>query len=105
MVEGPQQWFALRIRSNFEKVTSEVLRQKGYEEFLPAHVTRSRWSDRTKVLERPLFPGYLFCRFNLHARLPILVTPGVVGIVGLGKMPIPIPDHEIDAVQALVRSG
>ena len=85
-------WFALRVRSNFEKVTSQILRQKGYEAFLPTYFSRNRWSDRVKTVERPLFPGYLFCRFDQADRLPILVTPGVVGVVGLGKIPVPIPD-------------
>jgi transcription antitermination factor NusG len=53
----------------------------------------------------PLFPGYLFCRFDAQFRLPILTTPGVMSIVGLGKSPVAIPDPEIDAIQAVIRSG
>jgi transcription antitermination factor NusG len=102
---SPMPWFALRVRSNFEKPASQMLRKKGYEEFLPTYVQRNRWSDRTKSIVRPLFPGYLFCRFNPNARLPILVTPGVVSIVGLGKVPVPVSEQEIEAVQALLRSG
>lgn len=98
-------WFALRIKSNFEKVSSQILGQKGYEAFLPTYQTRNRWSDRTKLIDRPLFPGYVFCRFDLSARLPILVTPGVVGVVGLGKTPMPVAEREIEAIQALLRSG
>jgi transcription antitermination factor NusG len=102
---GAMPWFALRVRSNFEKPASQMLRQKGYEEFLPTYVQRTRWSDRTKTIVRPLFPGYLFCRFDPQARLPILVTPGVVSIVGLGKTPVPVSEQEIEAVQTLLRSG
>jgi|SRR5579871_282566 len=102
-IEWP--WFALRIRSNFEKTTSEILRQKGFEEFLPLYQTRTRWSDRVKTIERPLFPGYLFCRFDQYARLPILTTPGVVSVLGVGKLPMPIAEDEVARVQAIVRSG
>jgi transcription antitermination factor NusG len=56
-------------------------------------------------VERPLFPGYVFCRFDQGDRLPILVTPGVVGVVGLGKTPVPIPEAEMKAVEGIVRSG
>jgi transcription antitermination factor NusG len=98
-------WFALRIKSNFEKTASQILQHKGYEAFLPVYQTRNRWSDRMKTVERPLFPGYLFCRFDQQDRLPILVTPGVVGVVGLGKAPMPIPEEEIEAVEALICSG
>jgi transcription antitermination factor NusG len=98
-------WFALRVKSNFEKTASQILQQKGYQEFLPIYRTRSRWSDRIKTVERPLFPGYLFCRFDQQARLPILVTPGVMNVVGLGKIPVPIPEEEIKAVRILIDSG
>jgi transcriptional antiterminator NusG len=98
-------WFALRIKSNFEKVSSQILEQKGYEAFLPTYRTRNRWSDRTKVIDRPLFPGYVFCRFDRFDRLPILMTPGVVGVAGVGKTPMPVAEREIEAIQALLRSG
>lgn len=102
---GSMPWFALRTKSNFERLASQILRQKGYEEFLPTYRRRTRWSDRFKTMDCPLFPGYLFCRFDLHARLPILVTPGVISVVGLGKMPVAVPDKEIEAVRTLLRSG
>jgi transcription antitermination factor NusG len=98
-------WFALRVKSNFEKVSSQILEQKGYEAFLPTYRTRNRWSDRTKVIDRPLFPGYLFCRFDQGNRLPILVTPGVVGVVGVGKTPMPVAEREIEAIQIILQSG
>lgn len=102
---GMMPWYALRVKSNFEKLTSQILQQKGYEAFLPTYHTRNRWSDRMKSVERPLFPGYLFCRFDQGDRLPILVTPGVVSVVGLGKTPAPIPEAEIQSVKGIIRSG
>lgn len=98
-------WYALRIKSNFEKTTARILSQKGYDQFLPIYQKRSRWSDRVKLVELPLFPGYLFCRFDANARLPVLVTPGVVGVVGMGKLPIAVSEEEVAAVQAVVASG
>jgi transcription antitermination factor NusG len=77
----------------------------GYEDFLPLCKTRTRWSDRTKEAETPLFPGYLFCRFDPQNRLPILKTPGVIQLVGYGRQPIPVEETEIEAIQALVASG
>jgi transcription antitermination factor NusG len=83
-----------------------TLRGKGYQEFLPTYRSKRRWSDRVKELDLPLFPGYLFCRFDVRGRLlPILTTPGVMSIVGAGKTPIPVSDDEISAVQAVIRSG
>ncbi len=56
-------------------------------------------------MEAPLFPGYLFCRFDPQHRLPILKTPGVIQIVGYNRIPTPIDEIEIKAIQTLVASG
>lgn len=53
----------------------------------------------------PLFPGYVFCRFDVVDRLPLLIIPGVVCVVGLGKTPLPVKDEEIEAIRTLVASG
>jgi transcription antitermination factor NusG len=99
-------WYAVQIQSRLGNIASATLRGKGYEEFLPLYRSRRRWSDRIKELELPLFPGYLFCRCDVSDRLmPILTTPGVIGIVGAGKTPVPVDDEEIEAVRAVLRSG
>ena len=101
-----QSWYAIRVRSRFERVASATLAGKGYEEFLPLYRARRRWSDRSKELDLPLFPGYLFCRFDVQERLlPILTTPGVISITGAGRIPVPIPDPEILAIQIMIGSG
>ena len=98
-------WFALRLRSKYEKITATHLRERGYEEFAPSYKVEKRWSDRTKQIDQFLFPGYLFCRFDPHDRLPILTAPGVVDVVGFGKSPEHIPDAEIERVRTMVGSG
>jgi len=99
-----QFWFALQVKSRHERVSALALRNKGYEEFLPLHRSRRRWADRVKVLPLPLFPGYVFCRFAPAERLPVLDTPGVYGVVCAGRIPAPIDEAEIGALQALIRS-
>jgi transcription antitermination factor NusG len=81
------------------------LRNKGYELFLPTYKSKRRWSDRIKMLDVPLFPGYLFCRFDAKTRLPILTTPGVNFIVGVGKSPEPVEETEITSIRTVVASG
>jgi transcription antitermination factor NusG len=102
---APEQWFALYVRSHFEKATEQCLRGKGYQAFSPFYQTRRRRSDRTKVLELPLFPGYVFCCFDAHKRLPILTTPGVVNVVGAGNVPEPILLSEILSLRTVAESG
>jgi transcription antitermination factor NusG len=98
-------WFAIHVRSNFEHSVSSLLETKGFTVFLPQYRMRRRWADRVKVLDRPLFPGYLFCRLDCSHPLPVLTTPGVAAIVGAGKTAIPVDPAEIAAVQAVVASG
>jgi transcriptional antiterminator NusG len=98
-------WYALRVKSNFEWVTASILREKGFREFLPVYKAKVRWSDRVKLAERPLFPGYLFCRFDVDQKFPIISTPGVVHVVGIGKRPVAIDNQEMEAISTIVRSG
>jgi transcription antitermination factor NusG len=101
----PLPWYALQVRPRFEKVIASTLLNKGYEGFLPLYRKRSRWSDRIKEVQLPLCSGYLFCRLDLNHRLPVLITPGVMQIVGVGRVPHPVDDAEIAALQAIVISG
>jgi transcription antitermination factor NusG len=98
-------WYALQVRPRYEKQISTALRSKGYEEFLPLYTARRRWSDRYKEVEFPLFPGYLFCRFDQQVRMPILTIPGVLKIVGFGKELAPVEEAEITSIQTIVKSG
>jgi transcription antitermination factor NusG len=97
-------WYALHVRTRFEKVVARNLRGKGFEEFLPLYKRANRWSDRIKEIELPLFPGYVFCRFNPHDRLPVLTVPGVNAVVGIGKELMPVEESELDAVRAVLKS-
>jgi len=98
-------WFAIRVKSNFEKKVADGLRHKGLEELLPLYQSRKRLSDRSKTVHLPLFPGYLFCRLDLDHRLPLLTTVGFLYIVSVGNKPVPVDEDEIAAVQFVVRSG
>jgi transcription antitermination factor NusG len=98
-------WFALRVKPRFEKSVSTSARNKGYEEFLPLYQCRRRWSDRFQSVELPLFPGYVFCQLNPEFRLPLLTIPGALHFIGIGRVPVPIENEEIAALQVAMRSG
>jgi transcription antitermination factor NusG len=57
------------------------------------------------MVDLPLFPCYLFCRLNLDERMPLLTTPGLRYIVGIGKVPVPVDNGEILAIRSVLRSG
>src|ERR1700683_475271 len=98
-------WFALQVRGRQEVNISENLASNGYEWFLPLYKSSKRWSDRIKQVDSPLFPGYVFCRFNPLDRLPILKIPGVIQIGGFNRQLVAVDGDEIRAIQALVASG
>src|SRR6516225_1357830 len=100
-----RRWFAIRVKSQRERSIAASIGTKGYEEFLPLYHCRRRWSDRMKSMELPLFPGYVFCRIDPLLRLPILTVPGVLHVVGIGRIPAPIDDSEMASIQYAVRSG
>jgi transcription antitermination factor NusG len=94
-------WFAVQVKARQEARLAEALRQKGYELFLPVRCGE----ERTSARRRPLFPGYVFCRLDPKYRLPVLTTPGVIGFAGTGRLPVPIPEDEIERIRIMVASG
>lgn len=98
-------WYALQTWLRKESQIASQLEGQGFECFLPKYKSVREWSDRKKEVEQPLFPGYLFCRFEYTQRRPVVVTPGVLQVVGCGRTPMPIEDREIEAIQIAVSSG
>ncbi len=98
-------WYALLVRSRRERQAFSQLTGQGYECFLPVYKSERRWSDRMKEVEQPLFPGYLFCRLEIHNRGPVLMAPGVHQIVGVGRTPVPVAETEIESVRQVLASG
>lgn len=98
-------WYALQTKPRHEKNVSASLEGKGYGQFLPLYQSWHRSAGRMRGVLLPLFPGYVFCRFDRFRRLPILITPGVFSIVGTSNGPEAIPDEEIAGIQAACLSG
>ena len=98
-------WFALTAKPRHEKSAARILSIRGLEPFLPVYHAQHRWSDRVKTVELPLFPGYIFCRFDYAHRWTVLSTPGVNSIIGFDQVPAAVPDEEIDRIQTIVSSG
>jgi len=98
-------WYALQVRTRWENSATTLLSGKGYRTFLPTVKAKERRSTRSKEIAAPLFAGYVFCQFDVANRLPILVTPGVIAVVGRGRVPIPVEDSELAALQTMVASG
>ena len=100
----PSEWFAIWTRSRHEQVVCEQLEKRHIEVFLPTVTRWSRWKDRKKKIDWPLFPSYCFARFDPDNPLEILKCTGVVNIISFDGKPAPIPSVEIDSIRRLVGS-
>jgi transcriptional antiterminator NusG len=103
---GPR-WFAIQTRSRHEKQIVADLQEKGIQTFLPLCKAEHQWSDRRKLVEMPLFPGYVFVNIepDAHARVPVLRTNGVIGFLGVRGVGTAIPECEIAAIQTVLKEG
>jgi transcription antitermination factor NusG len=102
---APSFWCALYVMPHHEMTVARILSNEGYEQFMPTYSARRKWSDRLKILELPLFPGYVFCRVQKETAGGVLKLPGVHSIVGFGGKICAIDDREIEILQQIVTSG
>jgi transcriptional antiterminator NusG len=100
-----ESWFAVWTHSRHEQIVRNELERREIEAFLPTVTRWSRWKDRKKRIDWPLFPGYCFARFNPEELLPILKCTGVVSVVSFAAKPAPIPAYEIEGIRRLVESN
>ena len=95
-------WYACRTRARSEKKVDRLLAAAGVTSYLPLVERLRQWSDRSKHVEFPLFPGYVFARFSLSVLPDIVRTPNLIEVVKVNGAPTPIREEEIDSIRALV---
>jgi transcriptional antiterminator NusG len=108
MTMAEANWYALSIKSRHEFVVSGELRRKGIETFLPSVTKLSRWKDRKKLVELPLFPGYLFVYIapDPEEFLRVVKTRGTVTLIALEPgRPTPVAPEEIRSLKRVLESG
>jgi transcription antitermination factor NusG len=97
-------WHAVQVMSNHEKRVTRHLECRSVEHYLPTYLEKSKWTDRTVTLQRPLFPGYVFIRGEAGNRLSVLSTPGVIHVLGTGTSGM-IPGKEIERIRTALAEG
>jgi transcription antitermination factor NusG len=95
-------WYALQVRARHEKNIEKLLSYKGYTCFVPVYDCARRWGNRDRTISLPLFASYVFCRLNIHDRLPVLITPGVMSVVGFGDGPVPVDEGEMSSLITVI---
>lgn len=100
-------WFAIQSRTGTETVTASHLRTTGIETLLPLIRKAIRHATRTtRMLPRPLFPGYFFARFCPAAALrAVAYSRGVLRVLGSGDRPMPVEETVIDGIHARMDEG
>lgn len=98
------QWYAIQTRYRFERKVTAQLRCCGLETFLPLLKEMHRWSDRRKLVDTPLFPGYTFARLDSSAlnQKEFLRTGGVIGLITFGGEATAVPSRQIDDLRKLL---
>lgn len=97
-------WYAIWTRARHEKKVRDQLLTRGIETFLPVYQRWSRWKDRRKAVEFPLFAGYCFARFLPTDRPRVLSVAGVASVVGTNGKPEPLCEIEVESIRRLVAS-
>jgi transcription antitermination factor NusG len=95
-------WYAIHTRSRHEKFVRDQFAAKEITHLLPLHHKRSQWKDRVKMIDVPLFGGYIFAHFALQNKLQVLQTVGVVRLVSLNGKAEPVPEEQIDTIRKMV---
>jgi transcription antitermination factor NusG len=99
-MEHTRCWLAAYTRSRHENQVASQLSSKGVESLLPTYAKLSRWSDRIRRTQAPLFPGYVFVHVSDAERTPVLQTMGVVNLVSVGGKAARLPDEEMARLRA-----
>ena len=97
-------WYVLRVKANFEWKAAFSLRARAFEVFLPVS-RRVHRRSKQKIVQTPLLPGYVFCRFDRTSLTPVLSTPGVAYVLSRGNEPEAIDESELYALRVITREA
>ena len=99
MSSDTEAWYVLYTKPKNEKKVAERLTAAGYNVYCPLHKVKRQWSDRVKIIEEPLFKGYLFIQVEDHKRDQVFSFPGTVRYLFWLRRPAVVRDAEIKTIQ------
>ena len=107
-MESSDAWYAVWTRSNSERLVLEQLSALGFSAFLPELGLWSKRQGQMRVVQTPMFPGYLFVRDRMdkHAYIEMLKVRGLVRILENGWTRLtPVPDDELTSIERVMQAG
>ena len=92
---SPRAWYAVYTHSRAEKKVSQRLGEEGLEAFLPMQKCVRKWSDRKKLIDKPIISSYVFVKIKKRDFSKVLKTMGVVKFIMFEGEPVTIPEEQI----------
>jgi transcriptional antiterminator RfaH len=97
-------WYAIYTHPRAEKLVNERLIEIGVETYLPLQKTYRQWTDRKKLIEKPLLSSYVFVKVIPVDFPKVYKIIGVVKFVSFEGQPVAIPQKQIDNLRLLIDS-
>lgn len=102
MTDLSKHWYVLYVKSRAEKKVLQDLKTKDIEAYLPMQKKLRQWSDRKKLVEMPLLPGYIFVRVGRREYDPALKTDNVVCYITFEGKAAPVRESDINALKKIL---
>lgn len=99
-------WYAIHTKPRQEKLAELTLQHLGVETFFP-ELRRQQVIRRTRQITiSPLFPGYLFARFNMETRYrAVNAGRGIRKVVSAGTIPAVVDERIIESIKLRLNDG
>jgi transcriptional antiterminator RfaH len=95
-------WFVVQSKPREEERAQHFLEEKGFLIYLPRMEVVSVRALKSVTLQKPLFPSYLFCRFDPAESLAsVRWTKGVKKLLPESANPAPVTLEVIDSIRSL----
>lgn len=98
-------WYALTVKHHHEQTVAQALQGRDIEYYLPLYRSFHHSGGKMQPVMLPLFPGYVFCSFDISKRLPVLSIPSVGSIVCIGRAPAVISESELECIEKMIQSN
>lgn len=99
-------WYLVRSKPRQEAIAKTNLQRLDVESFCPQLKETKLSRGKKQTLTSPLFPGYLFSRFNLYTEYrKVAYAHGVAGVVMFGTTPAKVEEEIIEEIRARMHEG
>ncbi len=97
-----EKWYVIQTKVREENRATFFLREKGIEIYFPKMETCIMTGAKGTLIRKPLFPNYVFARFNVEKNLyKVSWAKGVHKVLPENLHPIPLDDAIIESIKTL----